>query len=193
MPASPLVPLLRDAPAQSRRAFLKQGALFAFAGARSRLLTPAAARAAAVPYRVFNQEQVRTLEALGEALVPGSAKAGLAHFIDVQLSGPPADSLLMIKYLGLNAPFTEFYKSGLGALNTHSAGQFRSLPTAQARALLMAMAKDDLPDWRGPPAPLFYFVLRNDAVDVVYATMAGYESLGVPYMAHIAPRSGWVG
>jgi hypothetical protein len=32
-----------------------------------------------------------------------------------------------------------------------------------------------------------YFVLRSDAVDVVYGTMEGYESLGVPYMPHIVP------
>jgi len=164
---------------QSRRDLLKQGALFAFAGAR--FLTPAAARSAGLPYRIFTAEQVRTLESLGEALVPGSKKAGLAHFIDVQLSGPPANSCLMLKYLGVNPPFTHFYQSGLVA-----AARNPDVPS-----LLRAMAKDAIPDWNGPPASLFYFVLRNDAIDVVYGTTEGYQSLGVPYMAHIAPPSGW--
>ena len=39
--------------------------------------------------------------------------------------------------------------------------------------------------------PFFYFVLRNDAVDVVYGTKDGIESLGIPYMAHIEPPSRW--
>jgi hypothetical protein len=168
---------------RSRRDLLKQGALFAFAGAR--LLTPAAARAAGEPYRLFNPDQVRTLELLGEALVPGSKKAGLAHFIDIQLSGPAADSLLMIKYLGVNPPFTPFYASGLAAAAAAAAR------AADMPSLLQALAKDDIRDWNGPPAPLFYFVLRNDAIDVVYGTTEGFESLGVPYMAHIPPPSGW--
>jgi hypothetical protein len=163
----------------SRRDLLKQGALFAFAGAK--LLTPAAARAKGVPYRIFTPDQVRTLESLGEALVPGSQKAGLAHFIDVQLAGPPANSLLMLKYLGVNPPFAHFYQAGLAA-----AARNPDVPS-----LLQAMAKDAIPDWNGPPAPLFYFVLRNDAIDVVYGTTEGYQALGVPYMAHIAPPSGW--
>ncbi|MBS0419407.1 MAG: Tat pathway signal protein [Proteobacteria bacterium] len=163
----------------SRRDILKQGALFAFAGAR--LLTPAQARSAGVPHRIFTPDQVRTLESLGEALVPGSKKAGLAHFIDIQLSGPLANSLLMLKYLGINPPFAPFYQSGLAAAARHS----------DVPSLLQAMAKDAVPDWNGPPAPLFYFVLRNDAIDVVYGTPEGYQSLGVPYMAHIAPPSGW--
>jgi hypothetical protein len=34
-------------------------------------------------------------------------------------------------------------------------------------------------------------VLRSDAVDVVYGTMEGYASLGIPYMPHIAPTKRW--
>jgi hypothetical protein len=45
--------------------------------------------------------------------------------------------------------------------------------------------------WQGPPGPFVYTVLRSDAVDVVYSTMEGYEALGVPYMAHIAPERRW--
>ena len=46
-----------------------------------------------------------------------------------------------------------------------------------------------IPQW--PAGPFVYLVLRNDAVDVVYGTMSGYEGLGIPYMAHIAPAKRW--
>ena len=39
--------------------------------------------------------------------------------------------------------------------------------------------------------PMAYAVLRADAVDVVYGTMEGYQALGIPYMAHIAPDRRW--
>ncbi len=42
-----------------------------------------------------------------------------------------------------------------------------------------------------PPAPLFYFALRSDAIDVTYGTMAGFERLDIPYMAHIEPARPW--
>lgn len=184
-----------EPPARSRRDFIKQGALIASVAAGASVLTPAALRAAGAPYRVFNSTQVRTLESLGDILVPGSARGGLAHYIDVQLSGPSTDSLLMIKYLGVNPPFNDFYRSGLGAL-TDAARRILSLPfsslaAADAGALVSAMAQGNIPGWSGPPAPLFYFVLRNDAIDVVYGTVSGFESLGVPYMPHIAPSTRW--
>src|SRR5262245_42575999 len=103
----------------SRRTFVKQGvaggiALLTFivAGGQKKI-TPAEARTSRVPFRTLVAGQVRTLEALGEVLLPGSAAAGLAHFIDHQLSAPSGDSMLMIKYLGLSPPCTDFYKSGL--------------------------------------------------------------------------------
>jgi hypothetical protein len=45
--------------------------------------------------------------------------------------------------------------------------------------------------WAAAPAPFFYFVLRADAVDIAYGTRAGFERLGVPYMAHIEPAGDW--
>jgi hypothetical protein len=184
--------MTEEPPDLSRRDFIEQGMLFTFlaAGAR-RLCSSAEARAAGLPYRVLDPDQVRTLESLGEVLVPGSAAAGIAHFIDVQLAGPPADSLLMIKYLGLNPPFIDFYKGGSSALNAAARGAFSALGAADAHALVAAMSKGDIKDWKGPPAGLFFFVLRNDAVDVVYGTVKGFESLGVPYMPHIAPPTRW--
>jgi hypothetical protein len=190
--------------ARSRREFLRHGAAagaglltFVIAG-REWQLTAAQARVRGVPYRTFTAPQVRTLETLGEVLVPGSAALGLAHFIDQQLSGPAADSMLMIKYLGVSPPFTDFYTSGLAGADGAALGQFSQPLTAltakEVRTLLAAMAAGAPAGWSGPPAPLFFFVLRNDAVDVTYGTPAGFEMLGVPYMAHIAPPAkGWSG
>ena len=53
------------------------------------------------------------------------------------------------------------------------------------------MRQNKVEDWKGRPAALAYAVLRADAVDVVYGTMEGYEALGIPYMAHIAPEKRW--
>jgi hypothetical protein len=179
----------------SRRDFLKRSVLLALAARGNRLPGPAQAPAVGHPYRTLDAGEVRTLESLGEVLVPGSATAGIAQFIDVQLSGSSADSLLMIKYLGLNPPFTDFYRSGLAALNVAASRRFgrgfSALASADAHNLVGAMAKGEIPEWQGPPGPLYFFVLRNDAVDVVYGTVMGYESLGVPYMPHIEPPTRW--
>ena len=76
-------------------------------------MSPAQARTANVPFHTLDTGAVITLEALGETLLPGSATAGLALYIDHQLSGDPADSMLKIKYLGVSAPFADFYRAGL--------------------------------------------------------------------------------
>jgi len=167
---------------------------FVIAGCEKKI-TPAQARAESVPFRTFDDAQARTLDVLAEVLLPGSAAAGLAHYIDHQLSGPSADSMLMIKYLGLNPPFADFYKGGLAGAESAAQKQFAkpvsALAPQDAQALVAGMAKGDSPGWSGPPAGLFYFVLRNDAVDATYGTQAGYANLGVPYMEHIAPPTRW--
>jgi hypothetical protein len=185
----------------SRRDFLVKGAAggaclltFTLSGCETRL-TPAQARTAKVPFRSLNASDVKTVEALGETLVPGSSTAGLAHYLDQQLSGEAADSMLMIKYLGVAPPFNEFYRGGLRA--TDAAAQslhgkpLADLGTPEATALVSQMSGGHIEGWQGPPAGLFYFVLRSDAVDVVYGTQAGFELLGVPFMAHIEPPSRW--
>jgi Gluconate 2-dehydrogenase subunit 3 len=167
---------------------------FTLAGCAKKM-TPAQARAAAVPFRTLDAATVAALTAFGETLVPGSSTAGLAHYIDHQLSGAPADSMLMIKYLGVPAPFNEFYKTGLQATDAvaHAAHgkAFSGLSNEQATALVAKMSGGQVEGWHGPPAGLFYFVLRSDAIDVVYGTKAGFEQLGVPYMAHIEPPARW--
>ena len=180
----------------ARRDFIVGGALLTFtlAGCQKKM-TPAQARAAEVPFRTLDAGNVAILDALGETLLPGSSGAGLAHYIDHQLSGDPADSMLMIKYLGVAAPFTEFYAGGLRATDALARAvygkAFTGLSSEQATALVAKMSGGQVEGWQGPPAGLFYFVLRSDAVDVVYGTKTGFEQLGVPYMAHIEPPSRW--
>jgi hypothetical protein len=188
----------------SRRDFITNGAAaggvclltFTLSGCEAKL-TPAQARAAKVPLHTLTAGDVTTLDALGETLLPGSAAAGLAQYLDHQLSGNAAHSMLMIKYLGVPAPFGSFYQAGLRAAETAARTRygkaFADLSSQQAQTLVKQMSAGHVNGWpgQGPPSPLFYFVLRNDAVDVMYGTQRGFALLDVPYMAHIVPPSRW--
>ena len=46
-------------------------------------------------------------------------------------------------------------------------------------------------EWKGPPQGQIYGIFRDDAVDVVYGTVEGFERLGVPYMPHVLPTARW--
>ena len=69
--------------------------------------------------------------------------------------------------------------------------RFAALSASEQHDFIDLLRQNKIDGWQGPPAGLTYFVLRSDAVDVVYGTMEGYESLGVPYLAHIAPDKRW--
>jgi hypothetical protein len=143
----------------------------------------------------LTDDNVKTLDALGEALLPGSASEGLAYYIDHQLSVPLEQNLLMIRYLGVRPPFAEFYKTGLAGVEAAAKRQFGKgftlLNAGDVHALVTRIAAGTIAEWSGPPPELFYFVLRSDAIDVVYGTMTGFGRLAVPYMAHIVPPSRW--
>jgi len=159
------------------------------------LLSPTEARAANVPLTVLTPAEAKTLESFGEVLLPGAKEAGLAHFIDHHLAVDAKDSLLMLRYMDWPAPYAGFYKAGLMGLDAASSAQhqkkFHELTSQKAEALVRSMGADTPSGWQGIPAQLFYFVVRSDAVDVVYGTEEGFEKLGVPYMAHITPPSKW--
>lgn len=184
--------------AQTRRDFVRRagiGALgFWVAGCR-RDLTPGEARSERVPFAVLTDAEARTLDALGEALLPGSADAGMSHYVDHQLGASHDEQLLMIKYLGVPAPYLDFYRSGLAAVSRQADALFAAQPgdlsAEQSNQLVASLAAGDVEDWQGPPAGFLYFVLRSDAVDVVYGTQQGFARLGVPYVAHIEPPSDW--
>ena len=159
------------------------------------MLSPRAARAAKLPMRVLKEAEVRTLEALGDTLLPGAAEAGLAAYLDQQLASDPAESLLMIRYLDVPPPHAPFYTAGLAAVDAAArklhAQPFAALEPSARSAFVGQMQRGAIEGWQGPPPPFFYFVLRSDAVDVVYGTVEGFEKLGIPYMAHIPPTEKW--
>ena len=73
-----------------RRAFVKGATLGALAftvGGSTVMLTARQARAGNVPFRMLKENEAETIESMGETLVPGARSAGIAHFIDQQISG----------------------------------------------------------------------------------------------------------
>src|SRR3954464_15794101 len=177
-----------------RREFMR-GALGALAftvGGAQVLLTPRAARAQGVPFRLLQAREAETLEAMGETLVPGARAAGIAHFIDQQISGPPEEALLQARILNVKPPFANFYRGAIGGIEKASdkinGMKFAALSADKQREFVNLMRQNKADGWQGPPGPFVYAVLRSDAVDVVYSTMEGYAALGVPYMPHIAPE-----
>jgi Gluconate 2-dehydrogenase subunit 3 len=184
--------------ALERRVFLKGASmgLFAFTiGGAEILMSPGEARARAVPFRLLGAEEAETLEALGETLLPGAREAGIAHFIDQQVSVTPGEALLEARIVNVRPPYINFYRAVIGGIDKASMARggkrFAALAAAEQHDLIDQLRQNKIEGWQGPPAGLVYFVLRSDAVDVVYGTMEGYESLGVPYMAHIPPDKRW--
>jgi len=182
-----------------RRAFMKGagvGALaFTVAGAQV-LLTPRAARAQAIPLKTLTAAEAATLEAVGETLVPGAREAGIAHFVDQQLSIPAEEALLEARILNVRPPYANFYRAALGTIERASqtlgnGHGYAQLSEGQQHELIDQMRQNKVSGWQGPPGPFVYLVLRNDAVDVVYGTTEGYAALGIPYMPHIAPTQRW--
>ena len=181
-----------------RRNFVKGvgiGALAFTVGGAQVLLTPRQAAAQNVPFRLLKAPEAETLAAMGETLVPGARAAGIAHFVDHQLSVPAEEALLEARILNVRPPYANFYRAALGAIDRASIKLydrgFAQLPTNDQRDFVNLMRQNKVEGWQGPAAPFVYFILRSDAVDVVYGTMEGYAGLGIPYMPHIAPTKRW--
>ena len=184
--------------AMERRVFLNgasMGMLAFTVGGADLLMTPGEARARAVPFRMLNAEEAETLEALGEALVPGGRAAGVAHFIDHQVSVTPGEALLEARIVNVKPPFINFYRaaiSGIDKASTARSGKrFAALIAAEQHDFIDQLRQNKIDGWQGPGGGFVYTLLRNDALDVVYGTMEAYAALGVPYMAHIAPTKKW--
>ena len=181
----------------TRREFVKKSSLtlaFSLAG-NQLLLTPAEAREKAIPFTTLSAEEVSTLEAVCEIMLPGATESGVAHFVDHQLGVDPNDSLVFIKYFNYPPPYDEFYRAILAQLKALSMRQHKKeiskLSDTEAKKFVESIRDGNPEGWQGPPAPLAYHALRNDAVDVVYGTPEGFKKLGVPYMEHILPPEGW--
>jgi hypothetical protein len=181
-----------------RRAFVKGATLGALAftvGGSTVMLTTRQARAGNVPFRMLKANEAETIESMGEALVPGAREAGIAHFIDQQIAAPPEQALLQARIMNVKPPFANLYRAAVKAIEGASDKtyglKFAMLSPSDKRDFINAMRQNKAAGWQGPPGPFIYAVLRSDGVDVVYSTMEGYEALGVPYMAHIAPDRRW--
>ena len=181
----------------SRRNFIRQSGLaltFTVAG-KALLLTPREAYARNVPFSVLNPAEVKVLEAICEHLLPDASENGVAHFVDRQLMQDPNDSLLFIKCFNVEPPYENFYRSALAGISRVSETVYgrsiMELDQADAASLIESLRDGNVSGWNGPPPPLVYHILRNDAVDVVYGTMEGFANLGIPYLAHIEPPRAW--
>ena len=177
----------------TRRNFIKQSGLaltFTVAG-KTLLLTPRQAYAREVPFAILSRAEVDTLEGICEHLLPGARENGVAHFVDKQLALDPNDSLLFLKCFNVEPPYLAFYRSALAEIARLSEAVYgkgvNGLEGADAAELIKSLRDGTASDWNGPPPPLVYHVLRNDAVDVVYGTMEGFADLGIPFLAHIEP------
>jgi hypothetical protein len=171
------------------------GALAFTVGGAEVMLTASQARAQNVPFRLLKEHEADTIEALGETLVPGARRAGIAHFIDHQISVPADEALLQARIFNVRPPYANFYRAAIGAVDRGSekvyGRKFAALQTGEQSEFVNNMRQNKIEGWTGPGAPFVYTLLRTDAVDVVYGTMEGYASLGIPYQAHIAPDRRW--
>jgi hypothetical protein len=103
--------------------------------------------------------------------------------------------VLLPRLVNVVPPFFNFYRAGLKALD-EAASRSHGLPFAQLsddvkNAFVDQIRQRSPEGWSGPPSPFFYYVVRNDAVDVVYGAEEGFEKLGIPYMPHIPPTAKW--
>jgi hypothetical protein len=178
-----------------RREFLRSTITSAIALGSTSVLTPREAWSQNRPLQMLKIEEAQLLEAVGEVLVPGARTAGFTHYIDRQVSAPPGNSLLEARIVNIEPPFIEFYRKVVSHLDASSHAmfgqRFSQLTFERQRALVESMRTGKLEGWLGAHGPSAYFILRSDAVDVVYGTMEGYAALEVPYMPHIAPKSSW--
>ncbi|MGH6977611.1 MAG: gluconate 2-dehydrogenase subunit 3 family protein [Stellaceae bacterium] len=181
-----------------RRVVLKGAALGALAytvGGVELLLTPRQARAQNVPIKVLTPNEVATFEALGDVLVPGAKAAGVAYYVDHQLDVDPEDALLLARSVNIAPPYVNFYRAALAGVDNASVAmygaKFAALPEDKQSQFVDQMRQKNPQGWSGPGSPFFYYVARNDAIDVYYGTVEGFERLGVPYMPHILPVKKW--
>ncbi|HXM84417.1 MAG TPA: gluconate 2-dehydrogenase subunit 3 family protein [Stellaceae bacterium] len=159
------------------------------------VLTPREAKARDLPLQTLSEDEAASIESLGDVLLPGAKDAGIANYIDHQLSGAPDDCLLIARSVSIPPPYVNFYRAGLigldGASQVAYQKRFVALEPPQKIEFVKTFSAKPADGWEGPPSPFFYFVLRNDATDVVYGTVEGFEKLGVPYMPHITPERKW--
>ncbi|WP_170415641.1 gluconate 2-dehydrogenase subunit 3 family protein [Ruegeria atlantica] len=145
-------------------------------------------------YKQFTHGEADALAAWCDVIVSGARNAGVAKFVDQNLSGDQASSLLLLRYLNAN-DMVGFYRKGIIGIDAEShhrfGASFLQLKKSQQNEMIAAAVASKMQVWRDPDPNFFYFISRSDAVDVVYGTEAGFADLGIPYLAHILPPKPW--
>lgn len=166
-------------PSISRRQALAGVALYAASG---QLLT------AAGPPRILTETEYTVTVEICDSIVPGARAVAVGRYLDYQLSLGVDSCLLFARYLPIEPPYLNFYRSGLAALRSAAERIGRTpqqeLTAQQWRQLALQMVRKSVAGWDGPPSDVLYYALRNDALDVTYSTDEGLKRLGIPVMHH---------
>jgi Gluconate 2-dehydrogenase subunit 3 len=108
---------------------------------------------------------------------------------------PPPHALLSLRVTEVRPPYVDFYRAALGGVEraSHALHQrdLADLTATEQHDFVDRLRQGKIESWQGPAQSFVYATLRNDAVDVVYGTVAGFARLGVPYMPHILPERSW--
>jgi Gluconate 2-dehydrogenase subunit 3 len=156
---------------------------------------PRAAHAQGTPFKILLPGEVATIEALSDALVPGAREAGVSHYVDHELGSP--SPRLLLRFAQLRGPMAPYYHGALAAFSASMTAQgnraFSSLSPDAQHAIIEALRTGTIKPWDAGAvaAPVFYGMMRNDGIDVVYGSAEGFKTLDIPYMPHIMPKSTW--
>ncbi len=160
-------------------------------------VTPREAKKLGADFQSLTKPSVRTLNKLADILLPGANSAGFSYFIDSQISKSSTESLSLLRYMDWPWPHSTFYEKGATAVNAYALNKhrvsFSELDEDDASEIVSNIASSQPDSWLfdAPPAPLFFYVTRADALDVFYGTEDGFELLEIPYIAHIEPTQKW--
>ena len=137
-------------------------------------------RPAAYAPRFFTATEFGLLDALAEMVVPGSAKAGAAEFIDVMADADPT----------LQFPF----RYGLDWIDAHSRGlhgaPFLALSAEWRTEILVPLAYRDKYRTGEEDGRAFFHLLREYTVMGYYTTRAGMEELDDPSLRFYSESQG---
>ena len=190
-------------PDEARREFLRTSVASAVTLGLGSVLSPACGwvrggekQERLAELAVLTTDEAAVYDAWCDQLAPGAAEAGVARYLDAQLSVPPAEAFLFLR-LFVNPPFEAFYRQGIAGIEQEvqerfgGGSSFVALDETQQRQVIDVAVADQTVAWKSPPPSFFYFVSRADAVDVAFGTRAGFRRLNVPYLAHIRPPAPW--
>lgn len=146
------------------------------------------------PLQILSYNEADIYNAWCDVLAIGAAKSNIAQFLDKYLSRPFEESLLMLRYF-TNMKLDEFYLAGIAGIDQESKAQFSrsflELTEPEREFIIESASTSSTVAWADPAPAFFYFISRNDAIDVVYGTVKGFEKLNIPYLPHIRPPLPW--